>query len=160
MDEDLDRVKDQLEELESTLDKMKDGETATPDRIDDQAGTGRPEPASTDHISSDTVDTPQDTGTETGVDQDGPSGTDGTQTTKKASETSGDDDPHPSPLERFRDKLDHGHEAADKEHFQEAQTIYRSLIQEYRGLKSRDKLTDEDKERLHTLYEKVDRAKE
>jgi len=74
--------------------------------------------------------------------------------------SSGGGDPHPSPLERFRDKLDHGHEAVDKEHFQEAQRIYRSLIQEYRGLKHRDKLTDEDEQRLHTLYEKVDRAKE
>ncbi len=155
MDEHLDRVKDQLEELDKALDEMKDDDRSRTEPINDQKKS--------EYTDNDSKAPTDDTGTaqtsekaaemkeapgEERNDQDGPD-----------SSTSSDD-PHPSPLERFRNKLDHGHEAADQKHFHEAQKIYRSLIQEYRGLKHRDKLTDKDEKRLHTLYEKVDRAKE
>lgn len=160
MDEDLDRVKDQLEELDKALEEMKDSRKATKDRSNDSDRTGETGTAPDTRSPSGDIDASQERPRSTEKDRTEAIEAQETEQTDDTSQTGSGDDPHPSPLERFRDKLDHGHEAADQEHFQEAQKIYRSLIQEYRGLKHRDKLTDEDEKRLHTLYEKVDRAKE
>ncbi|MDY6771006.1 MAG: hypothetical protein SV186_03560, partial [Candidatus Nanohaloarchaea archaeon] len=71
-----------------------------------------------------------------------------------------DDDTHPTQEGRFREKLDHAHEAADQGHHDEAQKLYSQLMKDYRSLASQGKLDEDDKERLNELYDKVDRAKQ